>query len=397
MDLDLHFGPFSPPNTNLVEQLRFWAAAIPDQIAFRFLSRDEDEPECLTYGQLDRRAKAIAAKLTSMGFAGQRALLLYPPGLDFIEAFFGCHYASVIPVPAYPPRKNRNMMRINSISNDAQAAVALTVQQVVARSETSIGDAHSLRRIPWVATEQIPTEMEGDWIAPVIAPGNIGLIQYTSGSTGNPKGVMLTQQNIMANCAMIAHAFGMNRDTATAVFWLPTYHDMGLIGGILMPVFYAVENSLMSPVTFLTRPLRWLRAISDYKVAASGGPNFAYRWCTMKIKPEECEGLDLSNWVVAFNGAEPVRADVLEEFTRKFEPYGFKHSSHYPCYGMAETALIVTGGKPTEEPVVRSFDKNKLSNYEVQLVDENHKNATQLVGSGQVIPTEELILSLIHI
>lgn len=392
MDLDLHFGPFSPPNTNLVEQLRFWAAAIPDQIAFRFLSRDEDEPECLTYGQLDRRAKAIAAKLTSMGFAGQRALLLYPPGLDFIEAFFGCHYASVIPVPAYPPRKNRNMMRINSISNDAQAAVALTVQQVVARSETSIGDAHSLRRIPWVATEQIPTEMEGDWIAPVIAPGNIGLIQYTSGSTGNPKGVMLTQQNIMANCAMIAHAFGMNRDTATAVFWLPTYHDMGLIGGILMPVFYAVENSLMSPVTFLTRPLRWLRAISDYKVAASGGPNFAYRWCTMKIKPEECEGLDLSNWVVAFNGAEPVRADVLEEFTRKFEPYGFKHSSHYPCYGMAETALIVTGGKPTEEPVVRSFDKNKLSNYEVQLVDENHKNATQLVGSGQVIPTEELII-----
>ena len=187
---------------------------------------------------------------------------------------------------------------------------------------------------------------------------------------------------------MIAHAFGMNRDTATAVFWLPTYHDMGLIGGILMPVFYAVENSLLSPVTFLTRPLRWLRAISDYKVAVSGGPNFAYRWCTMKIKPEECEGLDLSNWKVAFNGAEPVRADVLREFSRKFEPYGFQHNSHYPCYGMAETALIVTGGKPTEQPVIRPFDKNKLSNYEVQLVDENHKNAQKLVGSGQVIPTK---------
>ena len=392
MDLDLQFGPFSPPSTNLVEQLRYWAAALPNETAFRFLSRDEEEPDVLTYGQLDRRAKAIAAKLTSMGYAGQRALLLYPPGLDFIEAFFGCHYASVIPVPAYPPRKNRNMMRIDSISNDAQAAVALADKSVVARSAGSVSDTHSLRRIHWLATDEIPDEMQGDWVAPKIDPSSIGLIQYTSGSTGNPKGVMLTQQNIMANCAMIAHAFGVERETATAVSWLPTYHDMGLIGGILMPVFSAIENSLMSPVTFLTRPLRWLRAISDHKAAVSGGPNFAYRWCTMKIKPEECEGLDLSRWRVAFNGAEPVRADVLREFSRKFEPYGFKHSSHYPCYGMAETALIVTGGIPTEEPVIRSFDKTKLTNYEVQLVDEHHENSSQLVGSGQVIPTEDLII-----
>ena len=392
MDLELQFGPFSPPNTNLVEQLRYWAVAMPDNIAFRFLSRDEDDPITLTYEQLDRRAKAIAAKLTAMGFAGQRALLLYPPGLDFIEAFFGCHYASVIPVPAYPPRRNRNMMRINSISNDAQAAVALTVKSVISRSDGSIGDAHSLRRIHWLATEEIPTEMEGDWIAPIIDPGNIGLIQYTSGSTGNPKGVMLTQQNIMANCSMIAHAFGMTRELSSAVFWLPTYHDMGLIGGILTPLFFASENTLMSPVTFMTRPLRWLQAISDYQAFVSGGPNFAYRWCTMKIKPEECEGLDLSSWKVAFNGAEPVRADVLREFSRKFEPYGFKHESHYPCYGMAETALIVTGGKKHEEPVIRSFDRNRLTNYEVKLADDNDDSATSLVGSGQVIPTEEVII-----
>ena len=234
--------------------------------------------------------------------------------------------------------------------------------------------------------------MASEWNKPRFDRRSLGLIQYTSGSTGTPKGVMLTQRNLMANCAMIAHAFGMNRDTASAVFWLPTYHDMGLVGGILMPVFYAVEITLLSPVTFLTRPLRWLRAISDYKVAVSGGPNFAYRWCTMKIKPEECENLDLSSWKVAFNGAEPVRADVLRDFSRRFKPYGFRHTAHYPCYGMAETALIVTGGKQHEEPVIRSFDRNKLTQYQVHPVSPDSPHATQLVGSGQVIPTEEVII-----
>lgn len=392
MNLDKQFGPFSPPQTNLVEQLRYWATAIPETVAFRFISRDEEQPIELTYSQLDCRAQAIAARLVSMGFAGKRALLLYPPGLDFVEAFIACLYSGVIPVPAYPPRRNRNMMRIDAISNDAQAAVALTVKSVIARS-SSIGDTHSLRSIPWVATEDIPDELQSDWIKPKIKPNDIGLIQYTSGSTGNPKGVMLTQQNMMANCTMIVQSFGLSKDkNSSAVFWLPTYHDMGLIGGVLMPMFFALQLTMLSPVTFLTRPLRWLRAISDYGAAISGGPSFAYRWCTMKIKPEECEGLDLSTWKVAFNGAEPVRADVLHEFTRRFEPYGFKHSSHYPCYGMAETALIVTGGKQNEEPIIGWFDKTKLLNYKVQPISSDLPNATQLVGSGQVIPSEEVII-----
>jgi 8-amino-7-oxononanoate synthase/acyl carrier protein len=203
---------------------------------------------------------------------------------------------------------------------------------------------------------------------------------------------MLTQENIMANCSMIAHAFGLSRERPNAVFWLPTYHDMGLIGGILVPVFAAIELNLLSPVTFMTRPLRWLRAISDYRASVSGGPNFAYRWCTMKIKPEECENLDLSSWRVAFNGAEPVRADVLREFTRRFEPYGFRHTSHYPCYGMAETALIVTGGKHNEEPVIRAFNKDKLTNYVVEPVPLGSPNSSQLVGNGQVLPTEQVII-----
>ena len=242
-----------------------------------------------------------------MGFAGQRALLLYPPGLDFVESFCGCLYAGVVPVPAYPPRRNRNMMRINSISHDADAAVALTIKSVVSRSDGSLAEAQSLRRIPWLATEETPNELASDWIKPKISSENLGLIQYTSGSTGSPKGVVLTHRNLMANSLMIMHAFGMTREKDRGVFWLPTYHDMGLIGGIVMPVCFAAEITLLSPVTFLTRPLRWLKAISDYRGAISGGPNFAYRWCTMKIQPEECEGLDLSSWKVAFNGAEPVR------------------------------------------------------------------------------------------
>lgn len=392
MNLDLQFGPFSPPNTNLVEQLRYWALAMPEKTVFRFLGRDEDDAIELTFKRLDQRAQAIAADLIAKGYTGERALMLYPPGLDFIEAFFGCHYAGVIPVPAYPPRRNRNMARIDSISDDAQASVVLTVQSVMSRSDDSLEATHSLRSIPWIATDRIRDELASDWNKPKIALDHLGLIQYTSGSTGNPKGVMLSHRNIMANTAMIAHAFGMSRDVSSGVFWLPAYHDMGLIGGILMPVFFGCDVTLLSPVTFLTRPLRWLKAISDYKCAVSGGPNFAYRWCAMKIKPEECKDLDLSSWKVAFNGAEPVRADVLREFTKKFSPYGFSHSSHYPCYGMAETALIVTGGKQNQEPVIRSFDKDKLTQFSVLPVAPDSPRATSLVGNGQVIPTEEVII-----
>ena len=392
MNLDLQFGPFSPPNTNLLEQLRYWSVAVPEKIAFRFLSREEDDPIELTFSQLDHRARAIAARLTSLDLAGKRALLMYPPGLDFIESFFGCIYAGVVPVPAYPPGRNRNLVRINAISLDAQASVALTVKAVSSRSNDAHADAGGLRKILWVDTDEIPNELADDWIKPRVSAGNLGLIQYTSGSTGSPKGVVLTHQNIMANTAMIMHAFGMTRQKDRGVFWLPTYHDMGLIGGVVMPACFAAEITFLSPVTFLTRPLRWLRAISDYQAAISGGTNFAYRWCTMKIKPEECENLDLSSWKVAFNGAEPVRADVLKEFSRKFEPYGFDHASHYPCYGMAETAFIVTGGKSDQEPVIRSFDKDRLMEYKVQPVADDVSNARQLVGSGQIIPTENVII-----
>ena len=348
-------GPFSPPFTDLTRRLRYWAEAQPDEASFYYLVDGESKEIKWTYAQLDEQARKIAARLLAMGLRGQRALLLYPPGLEFVAAFFGCHYAGAIPVPAYPPRRNRNMGRIQAISEDAEAKVALSVREVIDRVDGMLDDAPSLKAMPWLATEEIPLELAGDWVPPEIKTDGIALLQYTSGSTGSPKGVVLTHSNIMHNCEIITNAFECGRNGG-AVSWLPTYHDMGLVGGVLNPVFVGRPSVLMSPVAFLGKPIRWLRAIDKYGSTISGGPNFAFQLCVERIEPADCEGLDLSRWEVAFNGAEPVRADTLAAFSRKFAPFGFNANAHYPCYGMAETTLIVTGGSAKEPAVTRWFD-----------------------------------------
>ena len=391
MKIEELLEPYSPPETNFLERLRYWAIALPDKIAYRFLGSGEVEDTTVTFAELDEKARAIAATLVAKGFAGKRALMMYPPSLEFITAFFGCHYAGVTPVPAYPPRRNRNMGRIGAISDDAQASVALSVAPVIKSCEGWLKDAPGLQRIPWLPTESIAAELANDWVMPKVDLDDLGLIQYTSGSTGTPKGVMLSHRNLISNCRLITGAFQTGRGGA-AVTWLPLYHDMGLVGGILNTMYCGIEENVMSPVAFLTRPIRWLRAISDYKAIASGGPNFAYAWCTMKITPEDCEGLDLSTWRVAFNGAEPVSAAVMERFSEKFAPYGFDHSAFYPCYGMAETTLIVTGGSNTEPPIVRPFNKHDLVEHRVVPIDESHENARQLVGCGQVLEGEEVLI-----
>lgn len=389
--LEKLFEPFDPPETNLVDRLRYWTAAQPDDMAFRYLSYGGTLTDSLTYGQLDQLARSIGAQLLSMGMKGQRALLLYPPGLEFISAFFGCHYAGVTPVPAYPPRRNRNMGRINAISEDAQAAIALTIDEVIQRSDGMLDDSPSLRRIPWLATENVPIELASDWNHPNTKGDDIALIQYTSGSTGSPKGVMLTHENVMANCRMITCAFELERGTE-ACSWLPLYHDMGLVGGVLNPLYFGMTNTLMSPVAFLARPIRWLRTISQHKCSVAGAPNFAYALCVEKIDLADCDGIDLSNWKLAFNGAEPVRADVLERFYQKFKDIGFEYTSHYPCYGMAEATLLITGGNKNVKPVVRHFDKNDLAQHRVTHVDPSEEAAHPLVGCGKTLPNEHVAI-----
>lgn len=391
LDITKYYVPYYPPETNLVDRLRYWTLAKPEWTALRYLVHGDDESVHWTYYDLDLKARAIAAKLLVNGMFGQRALLLFQPGLDFIAAFFGCLYAKTIPVPAFPPRRNRNMGRINAISDDANAAIALTTRAVIERTDGMFADAPNLANIPWLAVEEIPQELAGDWVRPEISENDIAFLQYTSGSTGSPKGVVLSHGNLMANLRMITHAFEINVGTV-GVSWLPMYHDMGLVGGILNPVFMGGTAVLMSPVSFLTRPIRWLKAISKYRGQINGGPSFSYSLCTERIRPEECEGLDLTCWNLAFNGAEPLRADVLNRFTRKFAPFGFRHTTHYPCYGMAETTLLVTGSDRRTDPVTRSFVRAELDQNRVVVAPGNRPGDRELVSSGKPVPGADVLI-----
>jgi len=249
------FGP-----SNLVDLLRHRAEHQGHDRAFTYLVDGESEEVHLSYRELDQKARAVAAWLESMHLEGQRALLLYPAGLDFIAAFFGCLYAGVVAVPAYPPRRNRSLSRIQNIVNDSQAKVALTNAQVLERVQPLLDQTPDLKRLTWLATDQLPEGIDREWRAPDVHGDTLAFLQYTSGSTGTPKGVVLNHANLMHNSALIAYAFEHTR-SGSGVFWLPSYHDMGLIGGILQPLYIGQANVLLSPMSFLQKPFRWLAAI----------------------------------------------------------------------------------------------------------------------------------------
>ena len=380
---------FVPPD--LVELLRHRATYQPDEIAFTFLVDGEDQQVHITNAELDRQARAIGGWLQSMGLEGERALLLYPPGLEFIAAFFGCLYAGVVAVPVYPPRKNRSLQRIQAIAEDAQARVALTTQAVIRRVEPLIDETPHLKQLRWLATCHVPPQMEDRWQKPPISSETLAFLQYTSGSTGMPKGVMLNHGNLLHNSALIAYVFEHTR-SGIGVFWLPSYHDMGLIGGILQPLFVGRPNILMSPLAFLQKPFRWLWAITRFRATTSGGPNFAYELCVDKIPPAQRAQLDLSSWQVAFNGAEPVRAETIERFTEAFAPYGFRREAFFPCYGLAEATLIVTGGYAKQPPVIRWFLADALERGRAIPAPEHAPGARPLVGCGQTLPDQRVLI-----
>ncbi|MBI1899620.1 MAG: aminotransferase class I/II-fold pyridoxal phosphate-dependent enzyme [Planctomycetia bacterium] len=389
-EIDRFPGSFFGPPT-LVELLRHRAAYQAWECAYRFLVDGDSEEISVTYHELDRQARAIAAKLQEQGLAGERAVLLYPPGLDFIAAFFGCLYAGAIAVPAYPPRMNRSLYRIQVIAADAESKIALTTRGVLDRVQPMARETDFLREMKWLATDEVEQGAESAWHDPRVRSSTLAFLQYTSGSTGTPKGVMLSHANLLHNSALISHAFEHTRSGA-GVFWLPSYHDMGLIGGILQPLYVARPNVLMSPMAFLQRPVRWLRAITNYNGTTSGGPNFAYDLCVDKITDEQLAELDLSSWLVAFNGAEPVRPETLDRFCERFGPVGFRREAFFPCFGLAEGTLIVTGGMRTEEPVVVAADARSLETGAVEIVTEGTPGSRRLVGSGENLPDQEVLI-----
>lgn len=369
--------------STLVELLLERAAKGPDQPAYTFLADGEAPSAEFTYSELDRRARAIAAWLQHLDAAGERALLLYPPGLDYIAALFGCFYAGVVAVPAYPPRLNRPMPRLRAIVADSGARVALTQASILENIQRRFEHAPELQALRWLDTDQTPTQAH-EWRDPAIPPSMLAFLQYTSGSTGAPKGVMLSHANLMSNLEVIRHGFQIDAHGRGA-FWLPSYHDMGLIGGVLEPLYIGGRSVLMSPASFLQRPIRWLQAFARYGATISGAPNFAYDLCVERIPPEARAELDLSGWKLAFCGAEPVRPETLERFVEAFAPCGFRREALYPCYGLAEATLLVSGGLGPSAPTVSWIRKSDLRHHRVVPVAAEDTDAQSAVGCGQAL------------
>jgi acyl-CoA synthetase (AMP-forming)/AMP-acid ligase II len=385
VDSNDHFSRPATEPSNLVDLLRWRARHQPEKRIYTFLVDGETQEVHQTYKELDQRARAIGAQLQSLGAAGERALLLYPPGLEYIAGFFGCLYAGVIAVPAYPPdpaRLNRTLPRLQAMVADAQATIALTTDQILSMAQFLFQQAPDLGSLRWFATDTIADDKGDDWQPPAVTDDALAFLQYTSGSTRMPRGVMLTHTNLLHNLGLISEAFQL-RSEDLGVIWLPPYHDMGLIGGILQPVYWGVRCILMSPLAFLQRPLRWLQAVSRHKATISGGPNFAYDLCARKITPEQRASLDLSHWNVAFNGAEPVRSETMAQFAATFESCGFRHEAFYPCYGLAEATLMVSGNSRTVPPVIHTVRGAALEQNRVEVVSAEDKGARALVGCGQ--------------
>jgi acyl-CoA synthetase (AMP-forming)/AMP-acid ligase II/acyl carrier protein len=363
-----HPAPLTPHGApaSLVELLRWRAAVQPGEPALHFLSDGTTEKARLTYAELDQQARAFGGWLQAQGLAGQRVLLLFPPGLEFVTAFFGCLYAGAVAVPSYPPRQNRTFDRLQGLIADAQVAGVLCPASIWSMLERLLAPAPGRDAPPlrWLDPAALPDGAADGWRDPKAWAGTVAFLQYTSGSTGQPKGVVLTHGNQLHNLALIADAFQHTPESRGA-FWLPLYHDMGLIGGVLQPLYVGRPSLLMSPVTFFTRPFSWLQAISHFRATTSGGPNFAYDLCVRKVTAEQKQQLDLSCWELAFTGAEPIRAETLDRFAEAFAPCGFRRSAFYSCYGLAEATLMVSAGRKGVEPARLTVRKADLEQNRV--------------------------------
>jgi acyl-CoA synthetase (AMP-forming)/AMP-acid ligase II len=372
-------------SASLVEVARHYADTAPNARPFTFIDYAGAQPEdfAMTYQQLDQRARRIAALLQTSGKPGDRVLLLYPAGLDYLCALFGCLYAGMVGVPAYPPLNPRLRDRLAAVAEDCGASAALTTVAVL----ELIGDrAGPPGRLRWLATDTALTHLEDAWRDPGVTRDRIAILQYTSGSTGTPKGVIVTHGNLLHNVYLIALHLQFRPDDHHLT-WLPPYHDMGLIGALLGSFCAGVPVSFMAPTSFLRRPERWLGELSRRRCTVSGAPNFAYELCIEKISEEALGALDLSDWQLAYSGAEPVRADTLNRFAERFGVCGFRRAAFYPCYGMAETTLFVTGKRREAPPRTLAIDSNLYANEDRAVVRAGalkDPSVRQFVSCGEV-------------
>ena len=363
----------------------------PDALAYAFREDgdDDDAYARITFAELDARARAIAKVLGDQNAKGERAVLLYAPGLEYIAGFFGCLYAGAIAVPAYPPepaRIQRTLPRLQAIFADAGARFVLTTTPIKELAGALFSIAADLGEKTWIATDTIETS------GSLVDPSDIAFLQYTSGSTGSPRGVVLAHRHLIANALMIREAMALDRPNRVMVSWLPPYHDMGLIGGILAPMFGGFPAILMSPGAFLQKPIRWLRAIDKFAGTVAGAPNFGFDLCVRKVRVEDRATLDLSSLDVMFCGAEPIRVPTVERFLAEFASTGLRRSAFYPCYGLAEGTLIVSGGTVGEPPKVVHVSSAALADHRVVAVPEATTESIALVGCGRALRGEKVLV-----
>jgi acyl transferase domain-containing protein/acyl-CoA synthetase (AMP-forming)/AMP-acid ligase II/acyl carrier protein len=370
---------------NLSGLLRARAMEHGPRVAFRSLADGETEESHLTYEELESRARAIASSLQRQVAAGERALLFYSAGLEFFAAFWGCLYAGVVAVPVFPARLQRQIPRLLSIAEDSEAKFALTTAKIRRQSDDFFKRAPELKKLQWLATDDVPPSFSEEWRDPGANLETLAFLQYTSGSTATPRGVMVTHGNLLHNLACLRDVFQFSSESI-GVTWLPHYHDMGLIGGLLQPVYAGGEMIVMPPSAFLQRPIRWLAAMTRYRATTMVAPNFAYELCAQKISSEQRASLDLSNVRVALCGAEPVRPETLAQFTEVFGPCGFRQEVFRPAYGLAEATLIVSGRSDGGGPFEPAVVSEELLRNRVKPAQKGAQGSRVLVACGGVAP-----------
>ena len=382
--------------SSLVDLLRYRGKYKYDRKAYVFLRNGEIKTTSLTYGELEKRARSISTQLQEMGInQGDRALLLYSTGLEFICAFFGCLYAGVIPIPCPPPdgiRLKRTLPRLQALVKDAQVSLVLTTSQIYSEFSDKWQKNFGYDSVRWLPTDEISDQIADEYHELNINPGSIAYLQYTSGSTSTPKGVIVTHRNVIHHCEYIKLAWNYTSNSIAAT-WMPHFHDYGLIDGLIQPIYSGITCYLMSPLTFIKRPIRWLEVISKYGVTHSQSPNFGYDYCVSRVTSEQLTNLDLRSWITASNGAEPIRKDTIEKFITTFQGCGFSPTAFYPAYGLAEATLLVATKSHNDVPQIASICSSALEKNHIVEQDDNQKGIQYVVSCGSPICGMKVVIA----